>query len=169
MIRRVALVALLPLTLSACTAPRLPALGGAFSSEKTLEVVERRRSPDCGTEGREARLRAFDSAAQFETWASARGLLLFGDPQLPEARYALVEMGQRATGGFGLAVSRQAVRRGATLVLSATFVAPAPGELVTQALTAPCVLVQLPEGPYSRLELRDQTGERRASWTGERS
>jgi hypothetical protein len=169
MIRRLALAALLPLTLAACAAPRLPALGEAFSRDKPLEVVERRRSPDCGTEGREPRVRAFDSVAQFESWANARGLQLFGDAQLPEARYALVEMGQRATGGFGLAVSRQALRRGSTLVLSATFVSPAPGEPVTQALTAPCVLVQLPEAPYTRLELRDQSGERKATWTGERA
>jgi hypothetical protein len=91
-------------------------------------------------------------------WQASRGVVLAGPESLSKATYAVVENGMRPTGGYSLAVSRSALLRGEKVVLQATFFSPAAGSLRTQALSSPCVLVQLPEGRYSVVEVRDPAG-----------
>lgn len=153
--------------LSGCSSLSMPSFAGVdrlMSRGSNTEVLEVSRGLDCGSAQPETRIQRFASAEAYRSWAAARGLALPQTEALAPGSYALVEMGQRRSGGFGLAVSRQAERRGATLRLRATFIEPGPDAMVTQALTAPCVLVRLPEeaDTTARIELYDQTGALRA-------
>jgi hypothetical protein len=134
-----------------------------LATYETLEVAEVRRSQHCQTSDEKTRVQLFMSAADVTYWAQARGLDWQSPAALSAGPYAVVEMGQRRTGGYGVAVSRSAVLRGGLIILTATFVAPVEGRMVTQAFTSPCVLVRLPEGRYSSVEVQDQSGSVRAS------
>jgi len=50
--------------------------------------------------------------------------------------------GQQRTGGYGIRVTA-IERRGDQLVVSATFIEPKPGSIVTQALTSPAHVVSI--------------------------
>src|SRR5262249_8616930 len=120
-----------------------------FASYNKIEVREVGRSLTCNTDGAEAQAQVLPDLKALRDWQGARNVSLAGDDALAPSAYAVIEMGSRPTGGYGLAVARNAVQRGELVILSATFVTPAPGSLRTQALSSPCVLVQLPPGRYS--------------------
>ena len=134
-----------------------------FSGYATIEVREVGRSLACNSPGDAVRAQILPDLKAVRDWQGARGVRFPGDDALLPAPYALVEMGARPTGGYGLAVARSAVLRGELLILEATFVSPSPGSLVTEALTSPCVLVQLPPGRYSSVEVDDPGGAVRAT------
>lgn len=142
--------------------------GCAFQPEKLLaddtkiEVREVGRSLYCNSEDEAPAALLLPDAKSVLDWQAARGVTLAGIAVLPQTAYAVVEMGARPTGGYGLAIARGAVLRGDLVILSATFVSPAPGSIRTQALSSPCALVQLPPGRYRTVEVLDQTGEVRA-------
>ncbi|HSW14884.1 MAG TPA: protease complex subunit PrcB family protein [Solimonas sp.] len=127
-----------------------------FSKEYAIEVSEAARSGQCNTAGPESRVSLLADTAAVEAWQQEHGVS-FG-VALPQGPFALVEMGERNTGGYGLAISRLAGRRGDTLVLNGTFIAPAAEDMTTQAITSPCVLVSLPKQGYSQVEIIDQDG-----------
>ncbi|MFP4302844.1 MAG: protease complex subunit PrcB family protein, partial [Spirochaetaceae bacterium] len=62
--------------------------------------------------------------------------------------------GQRPTGGYTVVVDEVA-GRGETLFIEYHVSEPGPGELVTQALTSPYVVL-LVQGSYTRLETREE-------------
>ncbi len=150
---------LLSLLLSACSFK--PAK--IFSSYTQIEVREVGRSLQCNTPTADTAAHLFADAAGVQAWQASRGLSLVVSDALADAPHALVEMGARPTGGYGLAVSRAAVLRGELLILTATFISPAPDRFVSQVLTSPCVLVRLPPGRYSTIEVQDQSGAVRAT------
>jgi len=152
-------LSLLALALAGCClAPAQPA-----SSDVPIEVREVGRSPYCNTPGKDMRVALLPDAPSVVAWQDARGIVLAGSGGLAQAPHAVVEMGRRSTGGYGLTVARSATLRGERVVLQATFIAPAPGSMQTQALTTPCVLVQLPPGRYALVEVHDSAGGKRAS------
>lgn len=156
--RRLALPVLCGVLLAACGL-RTEKL---FSSYTDIEVREIARSLYCNTPGEEAMVQLLPDAQAVLDWQVSRGVAMAGSESIVQSPYALVEMGGRPTGGYGLAVARAAVLRGELLILQATFVSPAPGSLRTQALSSPCVLVQLPRGRYRTIEVQDQSGAVRA-------
>ena len=135
-------------------------LGRWFTPESEVQVAEAGRSQQCHTEDTESKVRLFVSLAEVRAWEAGSGVSVAGE-QAAESAYALVEMGRRNTGGYGIAISREAGKRGDELWLRATYVSPAPGRMVTQALTAPCVLVSLPQA-FRKLNVQDQSGQVRA-------
>jgi hypothetical protein len=151
----------------------LPALGaallagcgglGLFEGSADIEVREVGRSLYCNAGGEAASVVLLGDPQAVLDWQAARGVTLAGSESLAQAPYALIDMGVRPTGGYGLAVARAAVLRGERVTLSATFVSPPPGSISTQALSSPCVLVQLPRGRYGEVEVLDQTGAVRAT------
>lgn len=149
-----------------CSSWSMPGIGKWFSRENAVEVSEVRRSLHCNSESADAGVSLFADLDATRAWETARGLTLIGSQPLPPGPYAVIEMGQRNTGGYGLAVSRLAGRRGDVLILKATFIAPGPDRMVTQMLTSPCVLVSLPQAYYSAVEVIDQSGVERASTKG---
>ena len=146
-------ILLLSLGLSAC-------VGGWMKRESSVEVSEVARSYQCNSEGQETRISLLPDAAAVAGWQQQRGVDLGGE-RLPQGRFALVEMGERNSGGYGVAISRLAGRRGNTLILRGTFVAPGPNDMSTQAITSPCVLVSLPREGYETIEIVDQDGRLR--------
>lgn len=136
-----------------------------FESSSPVEVREVARSLYCNTPGDAAQAQLLNGAQAVVDWQSARGIALAGSESLAQAPYAVIEMGARPTGGYGLAVARAAKLRGEQLTVQATFVSPAPGSLRTQALSSPCVLLQLPAGRYSTIEVQDPAGAVRATGT----
>jgi hypothetical protein len=134
-----------------------------FASYTAIEVREVGRSLQCGSADEKERVHLLPDAQAVLQWQASRGMTLAGPETLAQVPYAVVEMGIRPTGGYGLAVSRAAVLRGDLVILNATFVSPAPGSLRTQALTSPCALVALPAGRYRSIEVQDPTGAVRAS------
>jgi hypothetical protein len=136
-----------------------------FAGYTRIEVREVGRNLYCNSPAAEPQAALLPDLQAVMDWQAARGVTLAGAESLVQAPYSIVEMGTRPTGGYGLAVAREAVLRGELLILQATFVSPAPGSVRTQALSSPCVLVQLPPGRYRAVEVQDQTGAVRA--TGE--
>lgn len=134
-----------------------------FTRSSRIEVREVGRSLYCNSATEQARAALLDTPQAVLDWQAARGVTLAGGESLAQAPHAIVEMGTRPTGGYGLAVSRAAMLRGDLLILQATFVSPAPGSIRTQALSSPCALVRLPPGRYGAIEVQDQTGAVRAT------
>lgn len=148
-------ILLLSLGLSACA-------GGLLQRESSAEVSEVARSSQCNSQGPETRISLLRDAAAVTAWQEQRGVN-FNGARLPQGPFALVEMGERNSGGYGLAISRLAGRRSGDLILRGTFVAPGAGDMSTQAITSPCVLVSLPREGYDTVEIVDQDGRLRGS------
>jgi hypothetical protein len=133
-----------------------------FSSYAQIEVREVARSQYCNTPGEATRVALLAGAQAVLDWQAARGVTLAGPESLTQTSYALVETGTRPTGGYSLAVARSAVLRGPLVILNATFFSPSAAAMRAQAISSPCVLVQLPAGRYASVEVQDPSGEIRA-------
>jgi hypothetical protein len=137
-------------------------VGQWFVRGESVSVTEVGRSQLCSDESDDAAVQLFTSGNAVLQWQQRTGIDL-RPRELQPGRYALVQMGQRHTGGYGIAVSGDATRADGNLKLYATFFAPGRGAMTTQMITSPCVLVQLPPGGYDSVEVYDQTGALRAS------
>jgi hypothetical protein len=148
-----------------CALPAVLALAACAGRQagEPLEVREAARHTYCQTPGDVVQVALLPDAQAVADWQRGRGIELVGADALARAPYALVEMGLRPTGGYGLEPAARARLRDGLVVLEVVFTAPAPGSLRTQALSSPCVLVQLPPGRYSGVEVRDPAGVLRAS------
>jgi len=171
-----ALSACAQLTTGAETAAQLPrtAVEGTFGFFETLfareelsvEVVEVGRLANCNTTGREPSLEMFADAAAVKSWQETRGVVFTpSGAEPPPGLYALAEMGERSTGGYSLAVSRQAAIRDDVLYLKGSFLVPGNASMVTEVLTSPCSLVRVPTRGYNRVVLLDQSNKVRSSWS----
>jgi len=134
-----------------------------FSGDSPVEVRELARSMQCGTTDEQSAVSVFADANEFRKWQEQRGIKLIDSDAMPAGPYALVEMGRRATGGFGIAISRKAGIRRDLVVLKGTFISPTPDAIATQAITSPCVLVGLPSGFYRGVVVFNQAGEIQAT------
>lgn len=134
-----------------------------FSGDTPVEVRELARSTQCGTQDEKSAVNIFTDAAEFRKWQEQRGIKLIDTDAMPAGPYALVEMGTRATGGYGIAISRKAGIRRDLVVLKGTFIAPAADVAVAQVLTSPCVLVGLPSGFYRGVVVFNQAGDIQAT------
>ncbi len=134
-----------------------------FARGEPVDVTEAGRAQQCAAEDATTRVRVFESPADVQAWQQRSGVDLNRIEPLVPGRYALVEMGQRQSGGYGIAVSRDARQVGDTLRIYATFFSPAPGAMTPQVITSPCVLVRVPGTALGPVEVFDQDGERRAS------
>ena len=76
----------------------------------------------------------------------------------------LLRMGQKHSGGYRLELPEQklAVKEG-VVQLRVNWIEPAPGAIVAQVITSPCLLVRVPLAAYHRLEVVDQEHHIRAS------
>ncbi len=133
-----------------------------FVRGERVSVSEVGRAQLCSDESADASVQVFASGNAVQQWQQRTGIDLH-PRELQPGRYALIQMGQRHTGGYGIAVSGDAMRAESVLKLYATFFAPAKGAMTTQMITSPCVLVQLPSGSYATVEVYDQTGAVRAT------
>lgn len=141
-------------------------LGGWFAGRGDLaSVSEIARANLCSAEGETSRLTLFRSSEETLAWQQRTGIDLKLDADLKPGRYALIEMGQRHTGGYGIAVSREAREVNGVLQVYTTYFAPPADAMAIQMISSPCVLVRLPNALYDAIEIYDQDGELRASGT----
>lgn len=164
------IVALLIAACSSMPRPNLPSLrmpdfSTWFENENLIEVAEVGRAVHCGGENRDVRVALLPDLASAKAWTAGRGIVLPGieEGQLLDAPYAVVELGYRDTGGYGVAVSRQAGLKDDVLVLKATFFEPGQGRWASSEASSPCAIVSLPPRQYRSLQLIDQAGALRAS------
>lgn len=135
--------------------------------QKAIEAVEIGRAQQCNSQGRESVVNLFTDVSQLKAWEVTRGVQLMPvTGTLPPGSYVIAEMGERNTGGYALAISRQAAASNDTLYLKATYLHPSAAGMATQILTAPCSLVALRSTKsFSRAILLDQANKVRAVWT----
>lgn len=163
---RAATLCMLTAPLAACGGrwvPDLPDFSSWFDRENRVQVEEVMNQTQCNAPGEQPGVQLLPDAAAVRNWEAARGVALTGGTPLPAGPYAVVDLGQRRTGGHGIAVSRQAGLKGGVLVLKATTFAPRADQAVTQALTSPCALVRLPRLGFDSLQVLDQSGRVLAS------
>lgn len=133
--------------------------------ELKIEATEIGRLASCNSTGSEAYLELFTEAGAVRAWEENRGVRFMpADSELPAGTYLIAEAGERATGGYSLAVSRQAAVKDDVLYVKASFLVPGNASMVTAAITSPCSLVQVPTRLYGRAYLLDQTNKVRARW-----
>lgn len=74
----------------------------------------------------------------------------------------MLHMGNKNTGGYRLQLPRQdLVVKDGGAVLRVQWSEPAPGAIVTQVMTSPCLLVRMPLDDYHRIEVVDQNNHTR--------
>lgn len=126
-----------------------------------FEVVAQ-GSQAVGVDGPSYRLlRTRDELVQ--AWNQGYGAAL-GVPPVPSADLAretlvAIFLGPKPTGGYGLEV-RAASLEGGDLYVDVRELAPAPGAMVTQALTSPWLLLRIPRGEVGAVWFRDATDQR---------
>lgn len=150
--------ALLCLALAACSST-LSTLGVRQPQGEPMHVLEARQLQVCNSDGPQARVSLLADPEAVRAWQHAHNVDVVGVDPLPTAGpYVMVEMGVRLSGGYAIAISREAQLDQGTARLSASLLTPAPDAMTTQAVTSPCVLVALPPGAYRAVELRDPAG-----------
>lgn len=149
----------------------MPDFSSWFNSENAIAVEEVAGANVCHSATGESEITLMPGLGALNTWAAGRSIELVsatGKP-LPQTQYAIVELGQREHGGYGLAVSRQAGVRSGALLLKATFFEPQPGRWANSEPSSPCVVVSLPPREYSDVKVIDQSGKVRAGTEGKGS
>jgi hypothetical protein len=122
------------------------------------------KSDYCGTSSQTAAVHYFGDGESFGNWASQRGITEFDGQGIPASGVAVVEMGQRPTGGYNIRLDEENTGAdGDTFTLRVRWEAPRLDAAVSQALIAPCLLIQPPPGDYRRIQLVDQLGNTRAT------
>ncbi|WP_295685367.1 protease complex subunit PrcB family protein [uncultured Nevskia sp.] len=158
------LAAVAAVLMAGCASLSIPGLPGG---DDNVEVSEIRRLISCGGSGDAAAVTLLADEAALSSWQTARGVdLIAAAPggALPPGPFAVVEHGARATGGYGLLISRRASQQGHELRLTTSFLSPKTGEVRSDGPTSPCVLVKLPLGNYSRVSVVNPSGKRRAQY-----
>lgn len=129
-----------------------------FATETTAYVREAGRSPRCGSAPKQLSVRLFENQDEVLQWQDHRNLKLLKQSGGNYA-YALIEMGAKPSGGYGVLVSRKAALDGDELTLKATILQPDPEAKLKPEKTSPCVLITLPRGEYDEIFVEDQNGE----------
>ncbi|MGH8461867.1 MAG: hypothetical protein ACRESS_09690 [Stenotrophobium sp.] len=144
------------LALSGCA--QMPAFTMFFPGTEAVDVVPAGYSLDCGTQRPETTVRTLANADELQQWQVSRGLKLLRDDAPRQGPYALIELGARASGGYGLVVSRDAELRKNVLILHATLFAPDSDHPGASQPSSPCALISMPPGLYRGVSVVDQSG-----------
>lgn len=125
-------------------------------------VVE--RSVYCGTTSQQSAAHYFAAEADFAEWIEYRGIMAFDADAATDRGVIVVEMGQRPTGGYDIELMPDNIRiENDTLFLGVRWTAPPHYAAISQALTAPCMVVVPPRGEYKRIVVVDQLGHTRGT------
>jgi hypothetical protein len=76
-----------------------------------------------------------------------------------------IQMGQKTTGGYGIELEPQATLNNGEVFIRLRWIEPAPGAIVTQILTNPCLIISLPKGAYEKIVITDENGNVREKVT----
>jgi hypothetical protein len=154
-------IPLVPLLLS-CVNPKAATGGG-----RDLPIRVIRSSLVCEGSAKGARVTWITDGATFRRVLNAdRPLGMPGGPTAaPTVNFRTegvlrIEMGMRPTTGYGFEPRAvRAVVAAGTVTVHVTTVAPRPGGIVSQMITSPCILLQMPRGGYKRIRVQDQHGQ----------
>ncbi|HDP88491.1 MAG TPA: protease complex subunit PrcB family protein [Thioalkalivibrio sp.] len=140
---------------------------GCTNMPSTDITVLHRATHCASTEAQPSATWVGDGDTLTATHARLTGQQLGARPPLPavdfeQAGVLLLEMGQRPTGGYAVALAEPviAVDDGIATV-TVNWQEPAPGAIATQALTSPCLLLEIPRGDYTSIRVVDQDGRLR--------
>ena len=143
-----------------------PDFSAWFEADRVIEIREMARSADCASKTERSVMTYLSSLGALRDWAGRRKIRLSstsGEP-LADSAYVVIELGVRKTGGYGLAVNRQAGLRQQSLVLQATVFEPRQGRWKGTAPSAPCVMISVPTHPYRSIHVIDHNGHSMAAW-----
>ena len=131
-----------------------------FSGSARMQVEQLRSLSVCNSEDAKPRVTLVADAFALRAWQEGRHVDLLGPAPLPPAgAYVVVEMGQRSSAGYAIAVSRQAWLSRDLVTLNASLLTPPADAPAAEVVTSPCALVALPGGSaYRGVELRDAGG-----------
>lgn len=147
--------------LAACVTPK-PGTG-------RLEVRTLYSSVGCDTRSEQAAATWLDSPQAFAAAYRrlSRSRLEAGAP--PEVNFdshgvLLVEMGRQNTGGYRLLLADPHLfMAGGRAQLHVAWLEPEAGAMVPQVITSPCLLLEIPKGDFSAVQVVDQAGRLRAT------
>lgn len=94
----------------------------------------------------------------------SKGRMLGQSPPVPvvdfDAEHVVtIQMGQKPTGGYGIELAEpDATLNDGEALIRLRWIEPAPGSIVTQILTSPCLIVSLPIGTYEKIAITDENG-----------
>lgn len=110
-----------------------------------------------------------ERAALIAVFQRIRGHILDDAVVPPEVNFEraavlLIEMGRRNTGGYGLQlVDRYPDIVGERARVRVAWNRPAEDVMVPQVLTSPCLMLEIPRGRYSSVQVIDQAGRVRVT------
>ncbi|MFH7321321.1 protease complex subunit PrcB family protein [Desulfurivibrio sp. D14AmB] len=138
--------------------------GCATVARESLGVEVLFAGGQCGGSTAHPALTLIERQAQLDSFYVRQASFGAPPPAAPRLDFShqlalLIEMGQRPTGGYGLALAEPtaALEKG-RLELRLDWQEPPPGLAQTQALTSPCLLLALPAGDYRQITIRDRQG-----------
>ena len=94
----------------------------------------------------------------------SKGRMLGQSPPTPAVDFntehvITIQMGQKPTGGYGIELAEpDATLNDGEALIRLRWIEPAPGAIVTQILTSPCLIVSLPKGAYEEIVIMDEKG-----------
>ena len=71
----------------------------------------------------------------------------------------VIAMGEQRTGGYAVKIENAGFDSGKTWIVDVKFIEPAPGQMVTQALTYPYETFAVPKGVPAKVRLIDKNGQ----------
>jgi hypothetical protein len=145
--------------MAACAAPRN--VGMARETTLTTAVLNTGRHCASAPEGWKATWISSHRALRAKIAQCGANRIGAADnvPEIDYTRHGVlvVEMGNRRTGGYGFDTEKVTVQvTGRTATVKLGIYQPAPGAPVTQALTAPWVMIQMPLGEYRSIRVVNQ-------------
>lgn len=106
----------------------------------------------------------FATKAELARWIGYRGIRAFDADAADDGGVIVVEMGQRMTGGYSMHLLPKVTHiKDDTLYLGVDWTAPAKYAAISQAMTAPCMVVEPPKGHYDKVVVVDQLGNTRGT------
>lgn len=145
--------------------------GSPGATDATVAIQAMHRTSFCPSNPIEPHALWIDSPAGLQQlWENMHRLSLGGQSaNMPEVDFGIdgllmVHMGQQRTGGYAieLADPKGRVKNGIVSVTVA-WISPAPDAVVTQMITAPCILLKLQKRDFSSIQVIDQHGRVRVS------
>jgi hypothetical protein len=105
-----------------------------------------------------------DSDQLKRIFIESKGRMLGQSPPTPAVDFdtehvVTIQMGQKSTGGYGIELADPYAHVGAgEALIRLRWIEPAPGTIVIQMLTSPCLIVSLPKGAYEKIVITDENG-----------
>ncbi|MFZ0612790.1 MAG: protease complex subunit PrcB family protein [Desulfobacterales bacterium] len=149
---------------SLCAVDRTAQAGGPDVERLPVQILL--QDALCGGSRPDPAVVLVSDSGQLERIISAAKRHTIGQPpQVPAVDFTavnvvLIRMGQRPTGGYGIEVAEpQARLDNGSALIRLRWIEPAPGTVSTQAVTSPCLIIELPKGAYRKIVITDESGK----------